>query len=211
MKKLFYLFIVILTVSCSKEQYNTRSVSLIIDDAPNFNENTLKIVEVLKKHNASATFYCIGEQMLNYPNTVIEILKNGNTIGNHSYNHPDFVQLSNKEIKLQIDNTEKIISNWTVSNNLFRLPYDAGTKDQKDYITKYLGYKIIKEDWNAGDWDNNKSLESMKEYYLNQLKNSSLESPKITFHLSDNSVLLLDWLLTELEKRQISVVRNYTL
>ncbi len=57
----YFLFVFLVLISCSKdENFPVKEVVLTFDDAPNFPENTGKILDILKKHHARATFFCIG-------------------------------------------------------------------------------------------------------------------------------------------------------
>ncbi len=61
------------------------SVALTFDDGPS--ENTSKILEILKKHSAKATFFCIGKNVLQFPEITKQIIADGHILGNHSYSH----------------------------------------------------------------------------------------------------------------------------
>ena len=57
------------------------------------NGNTPLILDALQKHNAKATFFVVGNFIKDNPNLV----KEGHTVGNHTYHHPDMSQISSKE------------------------------------------------------------------------------------------------------------------
>lgn len=61
-------------------------IAITFDDGPH-PEFTPKILELLKKHNVKATFFCIGKHIEAYPNVFNEIIKQGHTVGNHTYSH----------------------------------------------------------------------------------------------------------------------------
>jgi peptidoglycan/xylan/chitin deacetylase (PgdA/CDA1 family) len=64
-----------------------REVWLTIDDGPD-PESTPQVLALLDDHGARATFFLIGEKVRRHPELVAEILRRGNTIGNHTHTHP---------------------------------------------------------------------------------------------------------------------------
>lgn len=68
-------------------------------DAAWGNEDTEKILEVLKKHDIKVTFFMTGGWVENYPDDVRAILAAGHDLGNHSENHKNMSQLSDEEKK----------------------------------------------------------------------------------------------------------------
>lgn len=68
------------------------------------NGNTVPILDALKKHNAPATFFIVGNFLSTSPDLVTRMVKEGHTVGNHTYHHPDMSKLStidsfSKELK----------------------------------------------------------------------------------------------------------------
>jgi len=64
-----------------------RTVWLTIDDGPH-PEDTPALLELLKAHNARATFFVIGRQVQKHPELARAILGAGHTLANHTQNHP---------------------------------------------------------------------------------------------------------------------------
>ena len=64
-----------------------REVWLTIDDGPH-PENTPKILELLRRFDARATFFVIGEHVRAHPRLARAILEQGHALGNHSATHP---------------------------------------------------------------------------------------------------------------------------
>lgn len=89
-------------------------------------DKTLGILELLKKYDANATFFLVGFWVDKYPDMVEAIHAQGIEIGTHSNTHPDFVNLSQEQMRLElttsVDKIEKI-TNTKV--NLFRAPYGS--------------------------------------------------------------------------------------
>jgi peptidoglycan-N-acetylglucosamine deacetylase len=60
---------------------------LTIDDGPD-EEDTPRILELLDRHRARATFFLVGERVARFPKIVAEILRRGHEVGHHTYTHP---------------------------------------------------------------------------------------------------------------------------
>ena len=63
-----------------------KSIYLTFDDGP-IPVVTPFVLNTLKKFNAKATFFCIGENIDKYPEIFADVISDGHTIGNHTYNH----------------------------------------------------------------------------------------------------------------------------
>ncbi len=98
-------------------------IALTFDDGPN--ENTRDILSILKKHNAKATFFCIGQNIEKHPDIVREIIADGHLIGNHSYSHSHFFDFFGKQkVVAELQHTDGLIMKLTGKKPLFfRPPY----------------------------------------------------------------------------------------
>ena len=101
-----------------KKEENTKIVSNIIDpskkivaitfdDGPS--QYTKDIIKTLKEYDCNATFFVLGNKVEAYQDIIKESIKNGNEIGNHSYNHKWLSRLSKEEIINQIEKTQNIL------------------------------------------------------------------------------------------------------
>ena len=61
-------------------------IYLSFDDGPH-PEATPFVLEELKKYNAKATFFCIGKNVVGFPNIYKQVIVDGHAVGNHTYNH----------------------------------------------------------------------------------------------------------------------------
>jgi len=66
-------------------------------DAGYENGNTAIILDALKKHNAPATFFLVGNYVSTCPDLVKRMVAEGHIVGNHTYSHPDMSQIADKE------------------------------------------------------------------------------------------------------------------
>ena len=70
----------------SKPNHTEQQVAITFDDGPH-SKFTQDVLKLLKTHSAKATFFLIGKHIEENPNVVASILKEGHTIGNHTYSH----------------------------------------------------------------------------------------------------------------------------
>jgi peptidoglycan-N-acetylmuramic acid deacetylase len=211
MKILLIIIIVVSSlISCTKKDLfkvhvPIKEVVITIDDAPNFPTNTSKMLDALEGY--PATFFCIGEYLNIYPELANRIAKDF-TMSNHTWDHNDMKKCSNAQLDFELLKTDSIIrfynSKYNKQNNYFRYPFGSASNEDLDYTSK-LGFTTIWWQLDASDWDNNVSLKQIKDYYTNQL-NTYEGTPIIIFHLSDNSIEAMKWLLLELNKRNIKVI-----
>ncbi|MBW1636308.1 MAG: polysaccharide deacetylase family protein [Deltaproteobacteria bacterium] len=98
------------------------NVCLTFDDGPS-PSSTPVILELLARHKLAATFFVVGEKAANYPQLIADIVSQGHTVGNHSWNHDSFLMLRSQE-KLQEDvcNTQEVLIKQGVRPHVFRPP-----------------------------------------------------------------------------------------
>lgn len=65
-------------------------------DAGYENGYTPAILDALKKHNAKATFFVVGNYIETSPDLVKRMVEEGHTVGNHTYHHPDMSKISDE-------------------------------------------------------------------------------------------------------------------
>ena len=65
---------------------NSKQVFLTFDDGP-VPEVTPWVLDLLKEENIKACFFCVGENVMRYPQLYQRILDEGHQVGNHTYNH----------------------------------------------------------------------------------------------------------------------------
>ncbi len=93
---------------CSSKNKSQKVIALTFDDGPH--EITPEILDVLKKYNAKATFFCIGKQIEKYPETLKRIINEGHVIGNHSYSHSNLNGFfSTDKVISEIEQTNELV------------------------------------------------------------------------------------------------------
>ena len=149
-------------------------IYLTFDDGPH-PEATPFVLEELKKYNAKATFFCIGKNVLSYPNIFETIVKDGHAIGNHTYDHLNGWKTHTAHYLNNISCAANLID-----SNLFRPPYGRIKKNQINKISadKKLPQKIIMWDVLSADFDTSITGDQCVK---NVIKNTSAGSI-IVFH-----------------------------
>ena len=112
-------------------------------------EHLDEILQILKKYDAKGTFFIMGG-WVNYTDDNKEKLKNiyndGHEIGNHSYIHPNFVNISEQRMNDELKKTEDIIYQTIGCNTKsFRFPSGSYNEKALNYVMS-KGYKCIQWD-----------------------------------------------------------------
>lgn len=138
------------------------SMALTFDDGPH-PKLTPRLLEILKKENAKATFFMLGEQVEKFPDIAKMVAEAGMEIGNHSFTHADLSKLSTEKIRDEVKRTQDVIEKATGQRpKLFRPPYGA-VNDRVLQIAQEEGLTVVTWSIDPRDWDQKKSRESVKE------------------------------------------------
>ncbi len=154
-------------------------VAITFDDGPD-PQWTPKILDVLKRENARATFFLIGKEAESFNSLTERIYNEGNEIGNHTYTHPDISNLSDFFVELELNLTERLFaSRLGIRTLLFRPPYSIDAEpDTEDEvrpleISEKKGYLTIGDKNDPNDWretpTDHKSAEEIASYVLAHL------------------------------------------
>ena len=81
-----------LSIKRKNVSLDDKVVAITFDDGPS--KYTEKILDILKKYDASGTFFLIGNKVEFYGDTLRRMLEEGSEIGNHSYDHKLLTRLS---------------------------------------------------------------------------------------------------------------------
>ncbi|ADL50261.1 polysaccharide deacetylase family protein [Clostridium cellulovorans] len=138
---------------------------LTIDDGPT--KNTKGIIDFLNSKNIKPLMFFVGENICKNRDIGIYAIQNGAIIGNHSYSHPEFSNLSLDECISEIERQEEQVNllykdaGVTREYKLFRFPYgDKGGKN-KDALQKYFrehGFSRIDDSEIKYDWYHENNL-----------------------------------------------------
>lgn len=173
-----------------------KTVYLTFDDGPT-PQVTEWVISQLKKYDAKATFFCIGNNIEKHPDIYAKVILDGHAIGNHTFDHLNGWKTSkNKYLENVALCEEKILKFEKPSDNfkegakLFRPPYGR-TKPSQAKILREKGYQIIMWDVLSADFDQSISPEQCFENVLKNVKSGSI----IVFHDSVKAFPNLEYTL----------------
>jgi cellulose synthase/poly-beta-1,6-N-acetylglucosamine synthase-like glycosyltransferase/peptidoglycan/xylan/chitin deacetylase (PgdA/CDA1 family)/spore germination protein YaaH len=135
-----------------------KKIAITFDDGPD-PRWTPKILDILKEKNVPATFFVIGVDASQTPDLLKREYAEGHDIGNHTYTHPNFDEISKTQIRWELNLTQRLIeSTIGVKSILFRPPF--GIDHQPEYaeevaqlpIAQDMGYLIIGQKIDPHDW-----------------------------------------------------------
>ena len=174
-------------------------VALTFDDGPH-PRNTAKILDLLAKYNAKATFFVVGANVQKYPDLIRRTNKDGHELANHTFSHP--YKTSITELQDEIQQTNELI--YSISGFLpvlFR-PVGGNYNEQMINAVADDGYKVVMWSWHQDtqDW---------KEPGVNKIVDKVLKGTQpgdvILFHdgvdNQEQTVNALEKILPELQKQ----------
>ncbi|MEO9170014.1 MAG: polysaccharide deacetylase family protein [Candidatus Baltobacteraceae bacterium] len=155
---------------------NQRVVALTYDDGPN-PPYTTAILNVLAKERVHATFFVVGRAVNAYPAIVARELREGNAIGNHSFEHDHLIVMTPSQLRDNLRRTDAAIYAATGTHtHIMRPPYGS-----RDWLVlneaRRLGYTPVM--WSvplANDWE---------------YPPASVIAARIVSHVRDGSIVVL--------------------
>lgn len=135
-----------------------RKLAITFDDGPD-PRWTPKILDVLKEKHVPATFFVIGLDASQWPQILKREYAEGHSIGNHTYTHPAFEEISPTQLRWELNLTQRLIgSTLGVKSILFRPPY--GIDHQPEFaeevaqlpLAQDMGYLIVGQKIDPHDW-----------------------------------------------------------
>jgi peptidoglycan/xylan/chitin deacetylase (PgdA/CDA1 family) len=145
-------------------------VYLTFDDGP-IPEITPWVLRILKDEDISATFFCVGENVMKYPEIYQQILDDGHSVGNHTYNHWQGIRKDNPDF---FSNIEK--ASGFIDSDLFRPPHGWMKRSQYRYLKSQ--FRIIMWDLISCDYDADIKPERVLRNVTNYVRPGSI----LTFH-----------------------------
>ncbi len=164
--------------------YDPHKLALTFDDGPD-PVWTPKILAVLMKYHVKATFMVIGEEALDNSGGLKDYIKDGMEIGNHTYTHPDISEISDFQLRSELNLTERLFAaKLGIQPLFFRPPYsidqEPDTNDQAApaYRIQQMGYTIIGDKIDTDDWNEHprKSPQEIVNNVLAQIENMKTRS-----------------------------------
>lgn len=177
-------------------------VAITFDDGPDPNF-TLKVLELLQKYNAKATFFCVGQQVKLFGVIAKKIVDDGHTIGNHTYTHSNkFGFLGTQKVMLELQKTNTAIKEVTALNTLLYRPAFGVTNPSIRKAVKRLKLQTV--GWSIRSLDTTKrSKKEILERITNKIKKGDI----ILLHdSSEKTVEVLEQLLLFLQQNKMQSV-----
>jgi len=153
-----------------------KRIYLSFDDGPHPTITNF-VLDTLRENGIKATFFCIGDNVLKYPETFERIVKEQHSIGNHTHNHLNGWKTDNIQYYKNILQAAKHIP-----SKLFRPPYGKIKPTQANYLLK-RGWRIIM--WNSLSADFDTSIDGITCFnnVISTMKNGSI----VVFHDSEKA------------------------
>ena len=161
---------------------------LTFDDGPH-PVATPFVLKELKKYNVLATFFCIGKNVVAYPDIYDQILREGHSVGNHTYNHLNGWKTNNNDYLKDI-----ALASDEIDSYLFRPPYGRITSFQAKNLKPVMRGKepkVIMWDVLSGDFDTACSPQQC----LANVLFASVPGSIIVFHDSEKAFSKLEYAL----------------
>jgi len=128
-------------------------LALSYDDGPN-DPWTMRLLEVLAKHEVMATFFLLGRRVRERPELARAVAEAGHTVGNHTFTHPNLIFISRARLRQELEETSKAIEDATGARpTLFRPPF-GGRRPGTFAMVRELGmtpimWRVTCYDWSA--------------------------------------------------------------
>ncbi|HEY6150470.1 MAG TPA: polysaccharide deacetylase family protein [Gaiellaceae bacterium] len=125
-------------------------VALTFDDGPS--RWTPFVLDLLREHEMSATFFVIGQRVRERPNDVKRIVTEGHELGSHTLTHPRLTEISEDEVRSEITGGLEAIEEVLGERpTLFRAPgFHADRRELA--IVEELGLEAVFADIDPQDW-----------------------------------------------------------
>ena len=136
---------------------NADKVIYLTFDAGYENGNVAKIMDVLKAEKVPGAFFILGNMIIQNPELVKRMAKEGHIVCNHTYTHKNITKLTDQQIKDELQRLEAAYFELTNSHmaKYFRPP--EGTFDQRTMkVICDSGYTTVFWSFAYADWDNDK-------------------------------------------------------
>jgi cellulose synthase/poly-beta-1,6-N-acetylglucosamine synthase-like glycosyltransferase/spore germination protein YaaH/peptidoglycan/xylan/chitin deacetylase (PgdA/CDA1 family) len=167
-------------------------IGLTFDDGPS-PEYTPEVLDILGRYHVPATFFVVGVNAEENAALIRREYREGHTIGNHTYDHPNIAKLSPEHVRIELSTTLRIIERELGHGTiLFRPPYNADSEPTTpDEIVpieeaQQQGYVTIAESIDPRDWEHGSTVDGIINEVVSEL-NESVEEDE-----SNHLILLHD-------------------
>ena len=160
-----------------------KKIYLTFDDGP-VPYITPWVLDLLKKENIKATFFCVGDNVTKNHDIYKRIVSEKHSIGNHTFNHVNGWNTHGNQYFRNIIKCAEV-----VDSKLFRPPYGRIKKSQLALITKQ--YSVVMWDVLSGDYDKKTSPLQCLQNVIDNVRSGSV----IVFHDSEKAQKNMEYAL----------------
>ncbi len=165
------------------------------------NGNTPAILAALKKHQAPAVFFAVGNFVRDNPDLIKQMVAEGHIVGNHTMTHPDMSKISSEDsFQKEIQGVEKIYKETTGKEmEKFYRPPQGIYSTENLAMAKELGYSTFFWSLAYVDWiqDQQPSREEALRKLLTRVHPGAIV---LLHNTSSTNGIILDELLSRWKK-----------
>lgn len=187
---------------CSNTSTPRNEVAITFDDGPH-PKFTLEVLQLLKKYDAKATFFCIGQHIEKYPAVFKEITSQGHVVGNHTFSHTNnFGFLNTQQVIEELEQTNDLVERTIEEKmNLYRPAFGVTNPNIKNAL-KEVGMQSI--GWSIRSLD---TTDRSEKVILKRITKNIGKGDVILLHdTSSKTVHVLEQLLLFLKTKNLQSV-----
>ena len=165
------------------------TIYLTFDDGPTA-ELTEAILDILDTYEAKATFFCVGENAVRFPELMTSIQEKGHAIGNHTMRHLNGLRESTEKYINDVNEANAILN-----TKLFRPPYGKMKRTQYNQLKKH--YQIIMWSFLTYDFNPDINMVDVFQKYTSQFRSGDIivlhDNLKSKEKITTLLPMILDW------------------
>ena len=143
-----------------------KQIALTYDDGPN-DVHTERLLEVLARHGARATFFLIGKYVAARPQLARRVAEAGHEVGNHTFTHPNLIFAGADALRRELDDCERALTDAVGPHSrLFRPPFGA-RRPATLRVARRLG--LVPVMWSVKCWDWKEPAEQIEAHAVRQM------------------------------------------
>ena len=169
-----------ISVSAQTEVYrsvktDTMQIALTFDDGPH-PRLTQEILDILAEYDVKATFFMVGENVVNYPDAAKAVLAAGHEVGNHTFSHTHVKTLTEREVRDELGRCEDALEELCEYRpHLFRPP-EGALNEYVEHCSNDFDYTLILWSLDTRDWE---------------IKNAEQIAEKVLSSISPGDIILM--------------------